>query len=332
MSIVILLYVQQALGMLQQELKSDSPNMDSATKTVRDTFATKIIDQLCRTGTYDHIIRREATMVDMGLDSVKVVAKHADSSPLIRDGVFDKYFEIRLKDRKVKSMKFLDLVPEISEKKETPSFKRKSTSLSGSWDSKHMRYDNERNDKKYGKKRTVYSTTMRYGNNYRSSFLGAEIKQPAKEKVLLGKFFSCMMFAYASPHPPPPHHNLSGSQILGAYAEETVSAHYHNSTVAETALVSRVITTLHCNPFRLPAVTDLLSHPRTIIYHPNPKVFSLNAWLLSTSSSQRKAFHRKSASCSQLPGGQGPRRIIQVNSDSLVVGVVKNKSIYIQQL
>ena len=204
MSIVILLYVQQALGMLQQELKSDSPNMDSATKTVRDTFATKIIDQLCRTGTYDHIIRREATMVDMGLDSVKVVAKHADSSPLIRDGVFDKYFEIRLKDRKVKSMKFLDLVPEISEKKETPSFKRKSTSLSGSWDSKHMRYDNERNDKKYGKKRTVYSTTMRYGNNYRSSFLGAEIKQPAKEKVLLGKFFSCMMFAYASPHPPPP--------------------------------------------------------------------------------------------------------------------------------
>ena len=40
--------------------------------------------------------------------------------------------------------------------------------------------------------------------------------------------------------------NLSGSQSLGAYEEGTVSALSHSATVVETALISRVITNLHC--------------------------------------------------------------------------------------
>ena len=62
-------------------------------------------------------------------------------------------------------------MPEISGKKETPCFKRKSSSQSGSWDSKHMRFDNERNNRNYGQNtcRTEYSTPLRYGNNYRPS-------------------------------------------------------------------------------------------------------------------------------------------------------------------
>ena len=82
-------------------------------------------------------------MVDIGLDSVKDVAKHADLLPLTGDGVLGKGFEIKLKDRKEKNEEFKDLVPEISGKKETPCFKRKS-SQSGSLDSKHMKFDNER--------------------------------------------------------------------------------------------------------------------------------------------------------------------------------------------
>ena len=100
--------------------------------------------------------------------------------------------------------------------------------------------------------------------------------------------------------------------------------------MAETALISRVITTLHCQSHSSSS-SNSCCQPRTIIYHPNPKVFSLNAWLLSTSSSQQKAFHRKLANYSQPLGGQGPRGIIQVNSDSSVVGVIK-KLIYIQQI
>ncbi|MCG8046015.1 MAG: hypothetical protein N0E48_10210 [Candidatus Thiodiazotropha endolucinida] len=86
------------------------------------------------------------------------------------------------------------------------------------------------------------------------------------------------------------------------------------------------------NPIRLPAVSDLLNQPKTIINHPNSKVFSLNAWLLSTNSSLQKAFHRKLANFYQPRGDQGLRGITQVNSDSSVVGVVKNKLICIQHL
>ncbi|MCW4343718.1 MAG: hypothetical protein N0E48_10205 [Candidatus Thiodiazotropha endolucinida] len=183
MGIVISLYVQQALALLLQELKSDSPNVDSATQTVRDVFAmsTKILDQFGRTGAYDHFIRRKATMVDMGLDSVKDVAKHADLLPLRGNGVLGKDFETKLKDRKEKNKEFKDLVPEISGKKETPSFKRKSSTQLGSWDSKHMRYENERNNRNYGQNRTEYNTPLRYGNNYRSSSYGQRSSSQQKK-------------------------------------------------------------------------------------------------------------------------------------------------------
>ena len=84
MGIIITLYIQQALASLLTELGSENTNLDRATQTVRDVFAmsTKVLDQLGRTGAFDHYIRRKATMVDMGLDSVKDVSKHADFLPL----------------------------------------------------------------------------------------------------------------------------------------------------------------------------------------------------------------------------------------------------------
>ena len=92
MGIVIILYIQQALAALLSELGSENTNLDRATQTVRDVFAisTKVLDQLGRTGAYDHYIRRKATMVDIGLDTVKDVAKHADYLPLTGDGVLER--------------------------------------------------------------------------------------------------------------------------------------------------------------------------------------------------------------------------------------------------
>ena len=63
-------------------------------------MSSKSLDQLGRTGVYDHFICRKATIVDIGLGSVKDVAKHADLLPLTGDGVLGKGFEIKLKDRK----------------------------------------------------------------------------------------------------------------------------------------------------------------------------------------------------------------------------------------
>ena len=104
--------------------------------------------------------------------------------------------------------------------------------------------------------------------------------------------------------------NLSGSQSLAAYKKGTVSTHSHSSKWPRRHWYPELLQLCIANPIRLPSMSDLLSQPRTIIYHPNPKIFSLNAWLLSTDSSQQKAFHRKLASCYQPPGGQGPRGII----------------------
>ena len=86
------------------------------------------------------------------------------------------------------------------------------------------------------------------------------------------------------------------------------------------------------NPIKLPLRQDLLRQPKSIIYHPDPKVFSLNAWLLSTDSSKQEVFHKELEVYCQHHGGQVLRKTILVNSSSSVAGVVKNKLIYIQHL
>ena len=75
--ISISVYMQQALRALSQELKTGKPNLDLAVQTVRDVFAMSIktLDQIGRSGAYNHIIRRKATIVDMGLENVKDVTK-----------------------------------------------------------------------------------------------------------------------------------------------------------------------------------------------------------------------------------------------------------------
>ena len=86
------------------------------------------------------------------------------------------------------------------------------------------------------------------------------------------------------------------------------------------------------NPIKLPLRQDLLRQPKSIIYHPDPKVFSLNAWLLSTDSSKQEVFHKELKVYCQHHGGQVLRKTTLVNSSSSVAGVVKNKLIYIQHL
>lgn len=43
-------------------------------------------------------------------------------------------------------------------------------------------------------------------------------------------------------------------------------------------------------PIRLPCVQNLLKRPKLAINYPKPEMFSLNAWLLSTDSSENKDF------------------------------------------
>lgn len=169
MGIVMSLYEQRALASLLQELRQDNPNWDAATQTVRDIFAmsSRILDQFCRTGACDHFIRRKATILDMGVDSIKDVPKHADYLRLTGDGVLGKEFETNLKERKEKNKEFKDLVPEI--KRDLNPLKRKSSYPTNARDQKQSRFDNSRNNRNFTQNRSEYSTPLHYGNNYKSN-------------------------------------------------------------------------------------------------------------------------------------------------------------------
>ena len=86
------------------------------------------------------------------------------------------------------------------------------------------------------------------------------------------------------------------------------------------------------NPIVLPVVHNLLSQPQSQILHPNPKVFQLAAWLLSTNTYQQKAFQNELDSCSNQVGDQAHSRIITQSTKNSVAGVLKGKLIYFQQL
>ena len=92
------LYMQHALRVSLEELKSENPNIYLAIQTVPDAFAisTKTLDQLGRTDAYGHIIRRKATTMDMDLDSVKDIATEAESLPLTSEEVLGSAFEEKL--------------------------------------------------------------------------------------------------------------------------------------------------------------------------------------------------------------------------------------------
>lgn len=173
--ISINVYLQQALRVLLQELKTDKPNLDLAVQTVRDIFAmsTKTLDQIGRAGAYSHMIRRKATVVDMGLENVKDVAKQADLLPLTGDGVMGSSFETKLKDRKEKNKEMKDLIPEIEHKKTfNKNFKRKASS-SNQYSDKQRRYNDSSRNFNSRSYSGEYNTPLRqiYNNsNYRNSY------------------------------------------------------------------------------------------------------------------------------------------------------------------
>ncbi|VDI08037.1 Hypothetical predicted protein [Mytilus galloprovincialis] len=118
MGIVMHMYMQQGLGALMQTLQSDNVDSDKAIQQVRDVFAmsTKSLDQVGRTGTFHHIVRRQVAMTDTGLYEIDE-ARDLSDLPLSADGVFGSDFEKFLKTRKEKNKALDDLLPDISVKK-----------------------------------------------------------------------------------------------------------------------------------------------------------------------------------------------------------------------
>ncbi|CAC5425118.1 unnamed protein product [Mytilus coruscus] len=118
MGIVMYMYMQQGMGALMQTLQSDNVDSDKAIQQVRDVFAisTKSLDQVGRTGTFHHILRRQVAMNDTGLYEIDE-AKDLYDLPLSADGVFGSDFEKFLKTRKEKNKALDALLPDINVRK-----------------------------------------------------------------------------------------------------------------------------------------------------------------------------------------------------------------------
>ena len=64
---------QQALGSLLDTLQNEEPNVDRAIQMVLFIFAmtTKIFDQVARARAFHHLVRRNATLADTGLNDLQ---------------------------------------------------------------------------------------------------------------------------------------------------------------------------------------------------------------------------------------------------------------------
>lgn len=184
--ITVNLYMQQALRVLLEELKTDKPNIDLATQTVRDIFAmsTKTLDQLGRTGAFGHIIRRKATVVDMGLENVKDLYKQADLLPLSSEGVLGTAFETKLKNRQEKNKEMKHLLPELESRK-NQSLKRKSSSGNqyGDKQRRYNDYSRNFNSRSYSNDYRSPLSQLYGNNNYRNNYSYRNSTQQKKSGV-----------------------------------------------------------------------------------------------------------------------------------------------------
>jgi hypothetical protein len=85
-------------------------------------------------------------------------------------------------------------------------------------------------------------------------------------------------------------------------------------------------------PRKLPIREDLLHQPKTSIRHPNPVVFNLTAWLLSTNPLKRKVFLNKLENYSKPLGENVHKKISLANFENSIAGVVEGKLIPIMRL
>ena len=102
--------------------------------------------------------------------------------------------------------------------------------------------------------------------------------------------------------------------------------------MATQTLVYRFATTSDGLSEEVTSLAKPNHQPNTAINHPNPEVFSLHAWLLSTKASKRKAFLASLENSYQPLGGQVRRKNTPVNLTDSVAGLVRGKLIPIRLL
>lgn len=169
LGIIMQMYLQQSLGTLVENLSDDVIDTDKVIKHVRDTFAmsTKCLDQLGRTGSFHHIIRRQLAMTDTALYTLEDKRDISDL-PLCAEGVFGDQLTTTLKSNKEKKKTLNELLPKFENK----SRKRKSeheNASAGPSSSKRTFTDKEKSESSQSNASTNSSSSFRIPKINKSS-------------------------------------------------------------------------------------------------------------------------------------------------------------------
>ncbi|VDI35016.1 Hypothetical predicted protein [Mytilus galloprovincialis] len=134
---------------------------------VKDLFAisTKSLDQVGRTGAFNHMIRRKAAATESGLNNLKDIQAKVLYLPLSNEGVFGKGLEDKLEKRKEQREQLDDLLPEY---KNNNKRKFESTQVRQDWQNKAPRYSSN-NSSTHVNYNNANSADKRSGFNYNKS-------------------------------------------------------------------------------------------------------------------------------------------------------------------
>ncbi|CAG2257755.1 unnamed protein product [Mytilus edulis] len=166
MGIISVLYMQQTLGTLLERVENENVS-DETCQMVKDLFAisTKSLDQVGRTGAFNHMIRRKAAATESGLNNLKDIQAKVLYLPLSNEGVFGKGLEDKLEKRKEQREQLDDLLPEY---KNNNKRKFESTQVRQDWQNKAPRYSSN-NSSTHVNYNNANSADKRSGFNYNKS-------------------------------------------------------------------------------------------------------------------------------------------------------------------
>ena len=128
------------------------------------------------------------------------------------------------------------------------------------------------------------------------------------------------------------HGSESHTQGATAYEEFSVPADSDCPTVAQKKLVHGSSSDADILPSEVTYTAELASSAEKQNFHPNPQVFSLVAWLLSTDHMKVRAFQKTLESYSQHRGESTPRKIMLSDSTCSIAGAVNGRLIPIRPL
>ena len=126
--------------------------------------------------------------------------------------------------------------------------------------------------------------------------------------------------------------HLSDSKSPETYGAVSLPSDSDSSKMATQDWYTDLLQLSVACPRKLPLWQNLLQQPNSTINHPNPEVFSLHAWLLSTEVSKKKDFLASLENSYQLLGDRAHKKITMGKLTSSVAGVMNDKLIPILPL